>query len=287
MNRPTTPDLRQRAPTVYAGVAFLVHSKVCISVAAASWAVSTMLLLDYPLRPGPPFIAFAVTMFVYSLNLVTDLDEDEHNVPRRVAFTRSYGRAWLALGAGLYLAAVCLALAWHLPRVEFMCLPLVVGLLYSTFRVKRVFLVKNLLVGVSWGVIPLGVCAYFGGDWTAGVAVLFGYVSAMLTVAAVVFDVKDVDGDAANGIRTVPTAFGPRTTRRLAAGANVAVAAAVVGLVAGGVVGRRFLALLVVNLYVLAYTAVATPDRGPAFYGLIADGEHLFLAAVLFALEAL
>ncbi|WP_226011752.1 UbiA family prenyltransferase [Halomicrobium salinisoli] len=285
MTRSTSPDPRGRAPAVLTAIAVLVHSNVFVSIAAASVAVSTMLLVGYPLRPGPVCIVFAVTMFVYSLNRITDVEEDERNVPQRAAFTRRYGRALLVLSVCAYAVAVAVALARGLPRVEFMALPLVVGALYSLFRVKRLFLVKNLLVGASWGVIPLGVCVYFGGDWTVEVAFLAGYVFVMLAVAAVVFDVKDIDGDQKRGIRTVPTEFGPRATRAVAGVVTVAAAAVVVGLVVVGVLPGRYLVLVAFDAYVLGYTVVATPDRGPLFYGFVADGEHLFLALVLLGVE--
>lgn len=279
--RSTGRNVWQRAPAIRAALAFLVHSNVCISIAAASVAVSTMLLVGYPVELGPVFIVFAVTMFVYGLNRLTDIEEDEQNVPRRAAYTRRYGHAWLLLAVGAYLTAVWLALVWQLPMVEFMALPLVVGVLYSRFRLKRLFVVKNLLVGVSWGVIPLGVCVYFGGRWTVEIGFLFWYVSVMLTVAAIVFDIKDIDGDEEQGIRTLPVTHGPRATKVLAGAVNVVVIAVVLGLVASGVLHRLFLVLVAMNLYVLAYTAVATPDRGPLFYGFVADGEHLFLALLL------
>jgi 4-hydroxybenzoate polyprenyltransferase len=268
-------------------VATLVHSNLYISAAAASVAVSTMLLAGYPLEPVPVAIVFAATMFVYSLNRITDLDEDEQNVPGRAAFTRRYGRPVLALSVCAYLGAVGLALAWELPRVEFMALPPLVGGLYSLGRLKRLFLVKNLLVGAAWGVIPLGVPVYFGADPTVEAAVFAGYVTVMLTVAAVVFDIKDIEGDRQRGIRTVPVRFGPRVTRVVAGAATVTAAGVVAGLVVAAVLSRMFLALLAVNAYVLAYTAVATPERGSLFYGFVADGEHLFLALLLAGAEFL
>lgn len=265
----------------------LVHSNLLIALAATSWVVTTSLLIDRPLDPVPIFIVFAATLFVYSLNRITDIEEDIRNVPGRAAFTRRYGRLWLALGIVLYLTAVAIAVVLSLPRAEFLALPLVVALLYSTAGLKRLLLVKNLLVGVSWGVIPLGVGVYFGALGSIEIRFLFGYVAAMLTIAAVVFDLKDIEGDRAEGIRTVPNQFGPRRTRRWSAVAAAAVAAVVVFAVYVGVLSSTFLVLLTLNGYVLAYSLVASPDYGPLFYGFVVDGEHVFLAAIVLAFEGL
>jgi hypothetical protein len=67
----------------------------------------------------------------------------------------------------------------------------------------------------------------------------------------------------------------------------VLVGIAVVGIVAVGVVSRRFLVLLGFLAYVAAYTPFATEDRGPLFYGFVIDGEHIFLTLLVIAMEAL
>ncbi|QCW02191.1 UbiA family prenyltransferase [Natrinema pallidum] len=271
--------------SVKTGLRLLVHSNLFISLATVSVAVTTVLLADLPLEPLPLFIVFAATMFVYTVNRFTDLEEDERNVPQRAAFTRRYGTLWLAAGVGLYVAAVGIAVAVGVPGAVYMFLPLVVVLLYSVGGVKQLFLVKNLVVGFAWGAIPLGVGYYYGQLRSPAILFLFGYITIMITIAAVIFDVKDIEGDLAEGIPTVPNLFGPRWTRLLSLLATVAVAAAVIALVAGGAIAHEFLIVLAMNAYVCAYIPFATTDRGPLYYGFVVDGEHVFLAAVVAALE--
>ena len=265
----------------------LVHSNLFISLATVGVAVTTILLADLPIEPLPIFIVFAATMFVYTVNRFTDLEEDEQNVPQRAAFIKRYGWLWLVLGVGLYVAAIAAAFALGLPGAGYMLLPLVVAVLYSLAGIKRVFLVKNLFVGVAWGAIPLGVGFYYDRLLTLEILFLAGYVTAMITIAAVIFDIKDIEGDREEGIATVPNTFGPQWTRRLSQGANVVAAAAVVAVVAGTPLSRAFLVVLAMNGYVACYIPFATPDRGPLFYGFVVDGEHVFLAALVIALEGL
>jgi 4-hydroxybenzoate polyprenyltransferase len=265
----------------------LVHSNLLISIAATGVAVTTTRLLGRPLDPVPLFIVFAAALFVYSFNRVADLAEDEQNVPARAAFTRRYGRVIFGLGSLCYGLAILVAVLQGLPLVEFLALPLVAAVSYSLGRLKRLLLVKNLLVGAAWAAVPLGVGVYYGVLWTVEVWVLAVVVGAMLTAAAAVFDVKDLAGDRAAGIRTVPIVFGPSATRRLAAATAVAVAAGIGLVVALGLVPGRFLVLLALPAYVLAYVPVATPDRGPLFYGFVVDGEHIVLAGLVLATQGL
>ncbi|ELZ03816.1 UbiA family prenyltransferase [Natrialba aegyptia] len=265
----------------------LVHSNLFISLATMSVVLTTMLLAGLPVDPLPLFFVFAVTMFVYTINRLTDLAEDETNVPRRAALTRQYGHLWLAAGTCLYLVAIAIAVHLGVPGAGYMLVPLVVAVLYSTVGIKQLFLVKNCFVGLAWGLLPAGAGYYYRELWTTDVLFLAGYVAAMITIAAVIFDIKDIEGDREEGIATVPNVFGPRRTRSVTQGANVAVAVVVIALVASGVLSSAFLVVLAMNGYVALYIPFAKPEYGPLYYGFVVDGEHVFLAAVVCALELL
>lgn len=265
----------------------LVHSNLLISVAATSVAVSTVLLADLAVELLPLFIVFAVTLFVYSFNRLTDLAEDERNVPERAAFIRRYGRVLFALGGGLYLLAVGGAIVQGVRGAPALIIPFVVAVLYSAVGLKRVLLVKNLLVGLSWGLIPLGVGVYYDVLLTTEILVMFVFITAMLTIAAVVFDIKDIPGDRAEGIRTVPVVFGPRRTRQFAVVATFLVGVAVAVLVVASVVSPLFSVLLAFVAYVAGYTLFATPERTPLFYGFVIDVEHILLALAVLGVEML
>ncbi|MFW5974274.1 MAG: UbiA family prenyltransferase [Natrialbaceae archaeon] len=268
-------------------VLFFVHSNLLISTAATSVALSTMLLADLPVEWLPLFIVFAVTLFVYSFNRLTDLAEDEENVPRRASFIDDYGFALLAVGTVLYFLATVAAIVAGIRGAPAMVVPLAVALLYSVFGLKRVLLVKNLLVGLSWGLIPLGVGVYYEVLVTFDVLFMFAFTTASLTIAAVVFDIKDIEGDRVEGIRTVPVLAGPRRTRQLASVATTLLGVGVAGLIAVGALHARYAALLVFLAYILGYSQFATTDRTPLFYGFVIDSEHILLAAILLATEAL
>ncbi|MXV60724.1 prenyltransferase [Natronorubrum sp. JWXQ-INN-674] len=286
MTAPTASH-RNRAwlSSVQHGLRLLVHSNCFISLATMSVVITTVILTELSVEPLPLFIVFAATLFVYTVNRFTDLEEDEENVPDRASFTKRYGRHLLALGVGCYVAAIGITVIRGLPGAIYLLLPLVVAALYSLGGVKQLFLVKNVFVGLAWGLIPLGVGYYYQQLWSLEILVMTGYVTAMITIAAVIFDIKDIPGDREEGIATVPNRFGPRSTRRYSQAANVAVAAVVIALVVGTGLSHAFLALLAMNGYVAAYIPFATPDRGPLYYGFVVDGEHVFLAVVTLALE--
>ncbi len=268
-----------------AGVLALVHSNLLISLSATSVAVSTMLLADLSPDPLALGIVFAATLFVYTFNRLADRSEDVRNLPGRVAFVAEYGRVLLAVGVVLYTVTFASALARGVPGAPALVLPAIVAVLYSQVGVKRILLAKNLLVGLSWGLVPLGVGVYYDVLWTVDILFMFAFVTVMLTIAAAVFDIKDIEGDRAEGIRTVPIVLGVDRTRRLAVAVSVAVGVGVGVLLLAGVLSARYTVLFGFVAYVAGYSHLARRDRTALFYGFVIDVEHILLAVVLLAAE--
>lgn len=278
---------RSISATLLGFLSFLVHSNVFISVAATSVAVSTILLAGFELEPVPLFIVFAVTLFVYTFNRLADLEEDEQNVPTRVDFVRRFGKPLFALGVILYAVATAIALFVDIPGAPAMGIPLLVAVLYSLVGLKRVLLVKNFLVGISWGLIPLGVGFYYGAPASVDILFVFVFITVALTIAAMLFDIKDIEGDSAAGISTVPILFGIAWTRRLALLGIFVLAIVTMGMIVSGPLDGQYAFLLAFLGYMAGYSVVADKSYGPLFYGFVIDGEHLFLAILLACYEFL
>ncbi len=267
------------------GLRLFIHSNLLISLAATGTALSTMILAGLTPDPLALFIVFAVTLFVYSFNRLADRAEDRKNLPRRTSFIDRYGTQLFVIGTALYLVATAVAIIGSVPGAPAMVIPLIVAVLYSVVGLKRILLVKNLLVGLAWGLIPLGVGVYYSALWTVDILFLFGFTTVMLTIAAVVFDIKDIEGDRAEGVRTVPIVVGVRRTRLFAAASTVLVAALVLLAIFVGPLDTQYATLLAFTAYVISYSLVATEDRSVLFYGGVIDSEHIFLAVLLFVIE--
>lgn len=276
-----------RFESLRAVILLFVHSNLLISVSATSVALSTSILAGLPVDPLPFFIVFAVTLFVYSFNRLADLAEDERNVPERARFIRRYGVVLFVVGTVLYGAATVAAILLGIPGAPAMIAPLAVALLYSVIGLKRVLLLKNLLVGLAWGLIPLGVGVYYGVLLTVDILFMFAFITVALTIAAIVFDIKDIEGDRAEGIRTVPLVVGVKRTRQLAVAASTVLGGVVAVLIAVGPLHAQYSLLFVFIGYMIGYSLVATADRTVLFYGFIIDSEHIVLAVLLGVSELL
>jgi 4-hydroxybenzoate polyprenyltransferase len=104
-------------------------------------------------------------------------------------------------------------------------IPFVTCYLYSkgikigkyAFKLKGGFGVKNLVVGLTWGIFIAGLVGSSSGK-IIPIALIFTFFGIKLFVNSIVFDFKDVKGDTLAGIKTLPVSLGERNTRKLLIG---------------------------------------------------------------------
>ena len=203
------------------------------------------------------------------------------NVPQRAMFIEEYGDILLLTGVVLYAAGLWVAFSQNIGTLAAVLAPGVAGTVYSLLRLKKVLLGKNIIVGLSWGAIPLLVGAYFSSHFSTAVLVLFGFFSVGFFINTVIFDIKDIEGDTNEGVKTLPNTYGVEGTKTILHLVNVFLAAVTVILGILGVVPPSFLILLLFNSYVTIYILYAKQEQGPVFYGLFVDGECIFLAVAV------
>jgi len=207
-------------------------------IVAAAKAAFAMVLLGV-MTPLAPAIVGLVSFAVYTANDLADIEEDAINCPDRSSFVANnplvvtlLAVSSLGLGGGLALWAggpVALAVSQ---------IPLAACLLYSLpvtpagQRLKDVFVANTVLVALAWAVTVTAVPLALAGAPVGPVAVavcLFFLVRSFISVE--VFNVRDVAGDAATGVATLPVVLGVGRTRQLLAlleGCSFALAAALI-----------------------------------------------------------
>ncbi len=101
-------------------------------------------------------------------------------------------------------------------------LPFIIGYIYSkgihigriSLKLKGNFGVKNLAVSLTWGVFISGVIQQWAGIQLA-LLFVFPFFAVKSFINTVIYDFRDVKGDAVAGIKTLPICFGNRKTRLL------------------------------------------------------------------------
>ncbi len=259
---------------------FLVHSNIYLSFGASVVAWLTLFVMQLPFEPALLFIPFAGGMFIYNLNRHTDDKEDIINVPERRRFISEHGFYLMVISSAMYLGALYLASmrGWHVLLVA--ALPGAIASLYSIKRLKRLFFFKNALVGLSWGLTPLLV-GFYNNLFGPGFFLLAAFFAIAFFVNTVIFDVKDVIGDSNAKIRTIPIRLGIEKTRTVCHAANALALVVLVSSVFLRVLPVGALVLVPFLAYIYFYTRSAGEKKDGFFYGLVVDGEFVFLFFIL------
>jgi len=251
-----------------------------LALGALFVAYITIFLVNLPMRVEPLFITFSMVMFAYTLNRLTDVKEDEINVPKRAFFIKKYGKSLLVTSAILYIIALIITGTKNLIILFLASIPILLGFAYSIFKFKRIFVIKNIFVGISWGILPL-ITGFFFGRFDLLILYIAFFIGIEFFINTVIFDVKDIKGDLLENIRTLPNIFGIRNTQYVLHILNILVALSLVLGVFYNILPTIYLLLLFYSFYMFICIYLLNKNIGDLFYGIIVDGEFLFMTVVI------
>ena len=212
----TTPEYREQNATLE-----LLKSSLLVAFSGALRIHLAFLLLHIQSSLLTCFAGGLVIYTVYTLDRALESAEDSVNrkelngSKREVAIAVSV----LAFAVGAFILAkegLC-ALAF---------LPFITGYLYSkgikiskfSLKLKGGLGVKNLVVGLTWGIFIAGLAGGSSLQSSAHmlpVILVFAFFGIKLFINSAIYDFKDVKGDTLAGIRTLPVALGEQNTRNL------------------------------------------------------------------------
>ena len=235
---------------------------------------SIMVLFRVPVNPVLLLIAFSGSMLIYSMNRHMDWQEDRINLPERSDFSTRYGRMITGASVPVFIISLFFASRLKIAVLVIALFPFLLGILYSCFRLKRIFLLKNLIISAGVSATLLIVLAINPVPlqiWLPLLAILL----CGIFVNTVIFDIKDATGDRIAGIRTLPVTLGVKRTQRVCA---LLLAMMILGSIPLVRVDSIFWALIPFYFYLGGYIASVPPGNPPWwYYGMVVDGEYMVL----------
>jgi 4-hydroxybenzoate polyprenyltransferase len=195
----------------------LLSASAPIGLSGALRVCVAFLLVGITPLPLPCLAAGLVIYATYTLDRTIPCAEDIINQRFTVSANRRITMAWCGL---TYIMGLCLFL-WNgillAPLV-----PLVIGYLYTrgvsvgnhSLKLKRGAGTKNAVIGLTWGGCIALVIAHFTSNPLA-VLPIFLFYGVKLFINSSLFDMKDLEGDLAAGIRTLPACLGEARTKHL------------------------------------------------------------------------
>lgn len=165
------------------------------------------------------FSAALMTFGVYSLDKLTKSDEDKTNMPERQKFLSGHKTIAVLCALGAYGVAVMITAFSNPLALPVILSPVIVNAVYATKlhpcvpRLKDIPIMKNVVVALIWA---MGGALLPAVNMTHAqntlVAAVFYFVAVKMFINTVLYDVRDVDGDRAKGMRTMPIILGEKKT---------------------------------------------------------------------------
>ncbi len=146
------------------------------------------------------------------LNSLSDVEADKlSNANRPLAKKSITTNQAVGLASGLTAISLAASVFVNLLFAVVVLSRLVFEYFYSTLQLKRIFPMNHLLVGVTYGAVPLFAAWAFAGG--GAIPVLFFFFYIVVVVMSPLKDVKDYYADAKVGIKTLLVFLGLNKTR--------------------------------------------------------------------------
>ncbi len=259
------------------------------SIAAASATVlggrPTLVLL---------IMAYLFSYGAYMMNRNAEMEEDAVSNPVRTSYLARRGKYLPLITLSCFAAGYFLAALTNLYFFLALLLPLFLSLLYSVGwgrlvpllgarKLKDKLLFKNVSISFGWSLIPLLVALYYQ-DASLELLLLAPFIFLRLMLNTILFDLRDLEGDKANGIRTLPVAFGREWSFRVMAVVDLSSSLYLVSLVGLALLPTYALILILLPVYSAFYRWLASSERARIGFlcDVVADGEYILWGPLIY-----
>lgn len=191
-------------------LASFIRLKVCIFISAVG--INGYLLfnkLDISVL-AVILASFFISAGSYSLNSMRDTKEDIEC--KRKVSAYAYSRSGYVVVLSCFALGIMFSLFLSESAILFSLLGLVTSAIYSQFKLKRFFLVKNLYTGISLSMIFL-----MGAGKIDSIVAVYYLLTVLFTITlSLISDLRDYHGDKSSGFRTLPVALGYNLSKIIA-----------------------------------------------------------------------
>lgn len=219
---------------IRAFIDLLLYSNLWIALAAASMAAQTQFLLCGRAYPTPllGFIFFA-TLCLYAAHRIVGLEKAQPFLEkgRFSVISRFRGHimayaAVAAVGAAFFFFQLPFRLQLAAVAPSLIALGYVLPLLSGRRRLRDLSYLKIFLIAIAWSWITVLLPALeLGMGWSIPMIVMILERAFFIFAITLPFDIRDLEVDAYNQVRTLPALLGSRRTKMLALFCLLAMAA--------------------------------------------------------------
>lgn len=288
-------DLARLRQGIFAGLRYeFIYGGHLVSLGAPAYVLSVSMLMGMEPVKQLLLISYLMPLIVYNYNYFGEMDSDESTNPERVHYVRSKAALYpliILCYMAILAAALFLYANWGL--IEFVSILVAGGVLFTVILksfTKKIPCFKNAYTALIWAFggtfFPVFYLSLHVG-WFFILVFLFMYSRSIANV--IFFDLKDMEGDKAKGLKTLPALVGKERTLHFLYALNiVGFVPLLLGIYMGviPVYGLSLLLLLAYTFYYLRRAETASDRELRAVSYTLADAEFLLWPVLLFLGQA-
>ncbi len=271
----------------------LVFGGHLLALGTSSMAATAALVMGRTPTWDLLLMAYLFSLGAYTINRVSDIDQDAISHPGRTAFLKGRVPALKGVSVVCFGVGYLLALLRNWIFFAGLLVPLALAITYSVgskrmeaalgiSRLKEVTLVKNVTISFGWSLVPVLVGLYFL-QLPVAIFALTPFIFLRLMVNTIFFDQRDLEADAKFGVRTLPVKIGLAGSSRVMNVLDFASGVYLIGMLSLGMLPLFAGGLLVFIPYSFAYRLYAMTGRHrDAARDFVADGEYLLWGVVTY-----
>lgn len=239
-------------------------------------------------------MAYLFSFGAYMMNRSAEMDQDLVSHPERTNYLARRRKVLPGVVAASFVIGYALAATVSLVFFVALLVPLALSILYSVGsdrlisvigarNLKQRLLLKNVSIALGWSLIPVLVGFYFGAfDWP--LLLLGPFIFMRLVTNTIVFDIRDAEGDRANGVRTLPTEMGVSASFKVVGAIDAISAIFLILMLAVGLLPMYAVTLVTLPVYSTVYRAFAMRSNANLGFicDVVADAEYILWGPLIY-----
>ncbi len=265
-----------------------------LALGTASIAASSAILLGG--SPGLDLLlmAYLFTLGAYTMNRSAEMDRDVLSNPSRTHYLWGRRRYLPAIAVSCFALGYLLAALRNLTFFTALLIPLLLSITYSAGSKKLIPLlgvktlkekpiVKNITISLGWSLIPVLVGLYYQ-EISFELYLFAVFIFLRLMVNTIFFDIRDLEGDSAAGVKTMPTIYGRKRSLAVITLIDILSAAYIVSALILKLLPAYSIMVIAFPIYSISYRWLAQRPNANInlLCDVVADGEYLLWGPVIF-----
>ncbi|MCL5094010.1 MAG: UbiA family prenyltransferase [Patescibacteria group bacterium] len=236
-------------------------------------------------------LSYLITFFVYNYNHIFELDRDAISNPERTKHLSNALEIYRTLIIIAFLLFIYISGVTSLKALIYLLFIAIVGVFYPKHLTKKITAFKNIYTAFFWSTIVFLPLLFLDLELGPNVFLFFVFVLIRSILNAVYYDIKDIDSDKREGLKTLPVIIGKEATVNFLHILNIlSFCPLIIGFYFGVIPLIFLVGLVPVLFYALFYLTRVNKASDSIFRNLsyvMVDGEYIFWALSLLSIKYL